>query len=351
MPDPDQQTLTSEAAKELAKLGAAKGGRARASVLTPQQRSEQARHAVQKRWEKAGKVKAAAHPKAVLAKADGPAKREMPFSMLQGGLDIGNVRLECHVLDDGRRVLSQTEFVRVMSGGRKRGSLRPYLQTHPLVDENAFSGRTIEFKIPGNPQTAIGYEATLLVELCDAYMQADEDGLLKTSQKSLARQAAVVVRACAKVGIIALIDEATGFQRLRSERALQVKLQAYISEEMQEWVRMFPEEFFLELARLEGVHYSPRHRPIRWGQYILDFVYRAVDEDVAKELKSRTPNPHFRENLHQWLRSAGRQKVNDQIQGVIALMRTSDSMPEFKRRFDKAYSRFFQPDLFDWDLG
>ena len=58
-----------------------------------------------------------------------------------------------------------------------------------------------------------------------------------------------------KVRIIALIDEATGFQKIREKRAFQIKLQAFIAGEIQEWARMFSEEFWLELARLEGVQY------------------------------------------------------------------------------------------------
>ena len=78
--------------------------------------------------------------------------------------------------------------------------------------------------------------------------------------------AEIIVRSfSAKVGIIALVDEATGYQKVREKRALQLKLQAFIAEEMQEWARMFPDEFWFELARLEGVHYSPRHRPLRWA--------------------------------------------------------------------------------------
>ena len=70
-----------------------------------------------------------------------------------------------------------------------------------------------------------------------------------------------MIRATAKVGIVALIDEATGYQAVRARNALQLKLQAFIAEDMQEWARMFPQEFWLELARLEGVRYSPRSRP------------------------------------------------------------------------------------------
>ena len=61
-------------------------------------------------------------------------------------------------------------------------------------------------------------------------------------------------------------------EKVREKRALQVKLQAFIAEDMQEWVRTFPEEFWHELARLEGIRYSPKHRPIRWGKYVMRFV-------------------------------------------------------------------------------
>ena len=97
------------------------------------------------------------------------------------------------------------------------------------------------------------------------------------------------MRACAKTGIIALIDEATGFQKVRAQHALQLKLQAFIADELQDWARMFPDEFWYELARLEGVKYSPRHRPLRWGRYIMMFVYDAVDEEVGKVLREKNP--------------------------------------------------------------
>ena len=48
---------------------------------------------------------------------------------------------------------------------------------------------------------------------------------------------------------------------------------------------MFPTEFWLELARLEGIRYSPRSRPLRWGKYIMAFVYDAVDSDVGNTLR------------------------------------------------------------------
>jgi hypothetical protein len=102
---------------------------------------------------------------------------------------------------------------------------------------------------------------------------------------------------------------------------------------------MFPDEFWFELARLEGTHYSPRSRPLRWGKYIMMFVYDAIDPDVGKELRAKNPNPHFKKNHHQWLKQFGRQKVHDQIQRVVTVMKLCDDMADFRKKFARALSK------------
>jgi len=226
-------------------------------------------------------------------------------------------------------------MVRILSGGRESGNLTRYLDRNPLTGpESGFMlGPTIPFDIPGEPFTPIGYEATLLIEVCDKYLQAREAELLKKSQLKLAAQAEIVIRSCAKVGIIALIDEATGFQEYRKKNALRMKLQAFIAEELQEWARMFPEEFWLELARLEGVRYSARSRPLRWGKYVMMFVYDAVDPDIGNWLRENNPDPHYKMNHHQWLKKFGRQRVHDQITQVVTIMKLCRDMTDFRAKF------------------
>ena len=334
----------SQEAKKWSELGASKGGRARANVLTPEERSEIARRAVRARWMKAGKLKESDVP---VIDTDEPAEpdtakpeaSEMPFSLLRGTLQLGDIELECHVLSDGRRVLTQREVVRAISGGRESGNLGRYLDRNPLTANNFDAGPVIRFKVPGAPTTAIGYEATLLIEICDKYLEARDQRLLRGRQYNLAAQAEIIIRACAKVGIIALIDEATGYQKLRAERALRLKVQAFIADELQEWARMFPEEFWYELARLEGVRYSARNRPLRWGRYVMMFVYDAIDPEIGRELRKKNPNPHFKQNHHQWLKQFGRQRVNDQIQRVIATMKACDDMDEFREKFAKVFKK------------
>jgi hypothetical protein len=163
--------------------------------------------------------------------------------------------------------------------------------------------------------------------------------MLSTTQLNLAKKAEIIVRACAKVGIIALVDEATGYQQFRQKQELQLKLQAFIADQMQEWARMFPDEFWIELARLEGIHYSPRSRPLRWGKYVMMFVYDAMDADVGKELRKKNPDPHFLQNHHQWLKKFGRDKVHDQITKVVTIMKLCNDMVGFREKFSRLFDR------------
>lgn len=332
-----EEANTGQEAKKWSELGASKGGRARANVLTAEERKEIARKAVRARWIKAGKLKEieAEEPEATETEVEDVP----PYSLFSGMIQLGELELECHVLNDFKRVLTQREVVRAISGGRESGNLGRYLDRNPLTANDFDPGPVIPFTIPGSNITALGYEATLLIEICDKYLQARDMGLLKGRQHNLAKQAEIIIRACAKVGIIALIDEATGFQEARAKNALQLKIQAFIADDMQEWARMFPEEFWYELARLEGVRYSARNRPLRWGRYVMLFVYDAIDPEIGKELRKKNPNPRFKQNHHQWLKQFGRDKVHDQIQRVVTIMKLCDDMDDFREKFAKVFKK------------
>jgi len=345
--------LTSDAARKLSEVGASKGGNARANVLTPEQRSEIAKKASAARWKRYN-GKAKEHPQQykpiVLQETEQEQHSSdgLPFSMFPGKLMIGNIEMECHVLNDFRRVFTQREIVRILSGGRESGNLQGYLDNNPLFSKDFRAGASFPFKIPGQPTVAHGWEATGLIEICEKYLQAKEEGKLKPSQYKLVKQAGIVMRACAKVGIIALIDEATGYGKFKKKQEYQLKLQAFIAEELQDWARMFPDEFWFELARLEGIRYSPRSRPLRWGKYVMAFVYDAVDEDVGKALRAKNPDPHYKQNHHQWLKDFGRDKVHDQITKVVTIMQLCNTMQEFNEKFSKVFKKASPQLEFAW---
>jgi P63C domain len=339
---------------------AAQGGKARASVLTSGERTAIARTAALARWGDRQPDKQASPPPDGRAK---PQKKEplaestephLPLALFPGKLKMGNAEFSVYVLDNGKRVMAQREVVRVLTGHTKGDlamlksqSLRPY------IDSDSILNQTIQFSIPGTQYKGNGFEATLLLDICDAYLRAREADALAPNQHDIAKQSEIITRACAKVGIIALIDEATGYEAFKKKRDLQLKLQAFIAEDLQEWALMFPPEFWFELARLEGVHYSPRSRPLRWGKYIMAFVYDAIDGDVGKELRKKNPDPHFKQNHHQWLKEFGRQKVHDQIERVITIMKLCDDMDDFRLKFAKVFKKSaLDPQMsFAWDAA
>lgn len=343
----------SKAARALSKRGAAKGGRARANVLTTEERREIAQKASRARWAKEGKGLApvVAEPSAEAPIATAATPDDLPYSAFPGSLQMGDLELECHVLNDSRRVLTASEIVRALRGTRSNPpTIQRYFDALPDYSDGMFSDRAMHFRLPGLPQVAMGFESTVLIDMCDMYIAADERGDLKSNQGGLVTQSWVIMRSCGKVGIEALIDEATGYQEVREKRALQVKLQAFIADEMQEWVKTFPDEFWEELARLEGIRYQARHRPLRWGGYVMKFIYNAIDPEVAAELKRRNPNPHHRQNLHQLLRDFGKDKLHQQLGGVIAIMRECKDMHEFRSRFERVFEKRNQFE-FDLDLA
>ena len=91
---------------------------------------------------------------------------------------------------------------------------KPYLSLIfvDLIDisDNIFApgDLVLEFAGPGNKRTT-GYEATILYDLCVAILTANDQGVLKTDQElRYARSCDALIRSFAKVGIIALIDDA-----------------------------------------------------------------------------------------------------------------------------------------------
>ena len=342
-------------ARALARMGASKGGKARAEVLTPEERSEIARRAIRIRWAREKGIPFDdtddQQIETSLRQTDNNTKQRGPdtllvsdrdkrrVSLFKGDVKFANISVPCHVLNDGSRVIAQREVIKALTGQeRPSGSITRIIEADnlaPYINSDSIAKKIIQYDLsgPGHQMSAYGYEATLLVEICEAFLKARDNGVLTTGQQKIAQVADIILRACAKVGIIALIDEATGYQKVRAENALRLKLEAFIAEDMQEWARMFPQEFFIELARLENVKYSPRNRPLRWGKYVMGFVYYAFDKDVARELKRRTPNPHYGQNLHQWLREFGREKVSAQLYQVLGVMKTCRDMDEFRRKF------------------
>jgi hypothetical protein len=344
---PDQPVVN-EAARELSKLGASKGGQARANKLTPEERSAIARNAVVVRWERSGKTKIV---KAIYGSPDRP-------------LHIANMDIPCYVLEDGRRVLVQGGMLtalNISSGGATKtttgdrltkfietSAIKPYVE--PDLEDRIKN--PIRFRT-STGQEAYGYEATMLPDICNAVLKSREEKAIHKQQLHIATACEILVRAFAKVGIIALVDEATGYQYDRARDALAKILEAFIAKELCEWVKTFSDDYYRELFRLRGWNYQSfsTKRPVLAGKLTNDIVYERLAPAVLDELKRLNPmdekgrRPH---KFFQWLTpNLGHPRLREHLAAVTALMKAAGTWEEFKKSLDRALPRQIAMPLFE----
>lgn len=313
------------------------GGKARAAALDPERRKEIARLGALGRKAKAVERK----------KAGGT----IPEAKYKGVLRIVELDMPCYVLSDGRRVIGRTSATEMLTDIKGGGALEKYLGGvgfNTFVNMDLVLEGMVPFRLPeveGLEREVKGLPADLLIEICRGLMSALEASerdqvKLTDRQKQIAIRGGMFVAACAKVGIDALIDEATGYQYERAEDALQVKLRAYLEEEMRPWEKTFPDELWKEFGRLTNWKGSVSHRPKYWGHLVMELVYEYLDPDVAQWLKDNAPEPRKGQNYHQWMTSQyGLRKLIEHIWMLIGIAKTCNTIGDLKRRMAELHGR------------
>lgn len=254
--------------------------------------------------------------------------------------------IQCYVVDDGikvERYLSQLEVVKLISGGRESGNLQRYLASSALQDtlpsdiKDYYSDNIL---IINTGQYSVnGVKASAVVDICNAYLKARQLGLLKPNQIKLAEQSEIFISALAKIGIDAVIDEATGYQYFRKANDLQAKLDAYITEGYREWTKTFPREFFMHLYRLEGKTPPQIDQPYpkRFGKYVMQFVYDTLDTEIADYLRENNPSPSGKKHHHQKFSDFGHKALTDHLFSVLGIVKASINMEKLRENLAFAF--------------
>jgi hypothetical protein len=271
--------------------------------------------------------------------------RKLPTAQFKGTLQIGDAELPCYMLDDGRRVFSTRGILASLgykANARPSGifgskALEPIMETydHPFGDSNL-----VEFDA-GSRFNAKGYDVEKFMDICHAMSKALDAGMLIGQHIDAAHKANIIIRACSKIGIIALVDEATGYQYVREDDALQFKLKLYLAEEMRQWEKTFPDDLWIEFARLTQWDGQPtKNRPRYWGYLVMELIYRYLDPEIAQYIKDNKPKPRKGQNYHQWFNAdIGMKKLIEHINRVIGMAQGCDSMDELKKKMSRRYGK------------
>lgn len=278
-------------------------------------------------------------------------------------LRIGDLEIPCYVLEDERRVLAQGGMISSLglsyggsggAGGDRLAKFAGGKGLNPFISAE-LRDRTadpIKFRAP-NGKIAYGYEATVLVDLCEAVLRARDERKLQKQQEHIAKRCEILIRGFARVGIIALVDEATGFQNVRARRALNKIIDRWITDELAKWAKMFPDEFYQQMARLRGLHYSEiaTKRPAYIGKLTDDVIYKRLAPGVLEELKKKNPKDDKGRRKHKHFQylteDIGNPRLREHLWAVIGLMRASQNWRSFYALLNRAFPKWEEnPRLF-----
>lgn len=321
--------------------GRAKGGHARAEALTPERRKEIAKKAAQSRW-------------------DG----SLPKATHEGEFPLGGSTIACANLPKGKRIITQATFLRALGRSRspKAGTgvlstvdeLPFFLQAEvikPFIsDDLAVSTKPIFYRTMKGGK-GVGYDATLLPQVAEVYLKyrdycIEQFGEAPKRYNHIITASDILMRGLAQVGIIALVDDATGYQKDRARLELAKILEAFVAKELQPWVKTFPNEFYEQLFRLRGLQFPGGiiKRPPYFGRITNNIIYRRLAPGVLKELKDKAEKNEkgrIKHKLFQKLTpDIGHPKLRDLLTSEITIMKLSNRWQDFMDKLDRVHPAY-----------
>lgn len=297
------------------------------------------------------------------------AKKELaalPRATHTGVLKLIDREIPCAVLEDGTRVLTQSDFMEAMgmyySGWIAKNSPKdvgtvpaevPHFLAQksliPFINKHLGHLQNIVLKYKTEKGGAAhGIKAEIIPSICDIYIDAGKEKNLGARQMQIVDKAMLLMRALAHVGIVALVDEATGYQKDRARDALAKILEAYVAKELQPYVKTFEPDYYEHMFRLRGLPYppdsassKPQYRPQYFGKLTNDIVYRRLAPGVLEALKEEAKKDAKRTHLHRHLTAGfGRLELIKHLTIVRFLMRRSKNWQEFMTELNLEAPRY-----------
>ena len=316
-----------------------RGGEARAKALSSEERSRIAKRAASVRWGKGA-----------------------PEAICEGPLMLGALEIGAAVLPGEIRVVTQSTFLRAIGRSRSPKAGTGVLATgdgipfflaarrlEPFIDDELLEAAKPVFWVDENGRKQVGYRASLLPKVCDAYLRLRDKCL--ANSPNLPKNLVHIVTACdvlmrglAHVGIVALVDEATGYQAIRARHALEEVLERFIAKELVKWTKQFPDDYYSEMFRLKGWNLDAMtQRPQVVGKFTNDLVYDRLAPGVLEELRNKNPSGSSgrrKHKHHQWLtEDIGHPSLREHLARVITIMQLSDGWNEFYLKLNRLLPR------------
>ncbi len=316
------------------------GGLARKVALSPAELKSQAQRAAAARWGK---------PLTAIKKGN---------FQEHFGIDV-----ECYVLDDATRtaVISQTGMAKAIGLSARGNALPRFLASKAMADfisadlsQKFQNPLKFQWGLAGaeQPRTDInGYDATHLIDLCQAILKASAAGKLKSQQDGVAKQAAIVVSASAKSGIKGLVWALAGYNPAANEVIEAFK--AYVQEEAKKYEREFPPELYMNWHRLYNIPVLEKGRSWHFKHLTVRHVWYPVAKSNGKILELvralKANDGDRQKKLFQFLNEVGARALRMQIGRVLEMTDSSKDKQEYEAKIVERFGGQKELDLVPMD--
>ena len=285
----------------------------------------------------------------------------------RGPLELGScVNIDCVNALEGKktiRLVSVLSFLSIVGISPKDRyvlqSLDKFL-THPAIRsrransilERLHNGYIV--KDVAGDQMFVDYR--IVTDFCRLMLSLRRVGKLTGSYLEYAGNCETFMLALADVGLAALIDEATGYDKIKKRREYQELFKDFIREEHSDWVKEFPNEFFEQLYRVYHCERVGRNHPSFFAHVITKYIYWPLADShgaILEQLKEKDPivsKNGRRYRLHQFLtEEVGKAALRLHIGSIITLLALSNDKGMFKRIFARRYPKAGDQMEFNFD--
>ena len=309
------------------------GGARRAEILPPDRRAEIAQLAAKTRWAQ----------KPINAIHRGSFKEHF-------GADV-----DCYVLDDATHtaVISQRGMGQAIGFSRRGSRLTVFVNSQTM---DRYIGRDLREKLEnpliiqpvgaaatlGVSARANGYDATILIDLCQAILAAKADGKLTHSRYDrMIAQAQIIIGASAKNGIRQLVYALAGYNPTADEVITAFKL--YVQEEAKKYEPEFPNELYREWYRLYDIPPPNRGKPWHFKYLTVNHIYHPLADSsgkiyvLLKALKAKGGDQKAK--LFQFLNQIGARALRIQLGRILEMAKSSADRDTYERKIRERFSR------------
>ncbi len=313
--------------------GRAKGGAAVAAKMTEEQRKERAKKGAVARW-------------GLKATHKGNFQKHL-------GIDV-----ECYVLNDGSKtaVISQSGMAKAL-GMTERGNVLDRFISSQVMAEYVSAELAEKLRNPIvfqwdvgvtgiPPATVKGYEASLLIDLCNAIAAAAAAGKLGKRYARIIAQAAIINGAAAKAGITGLVYALAGYRPEVDEVIQAFKM--FVQEEAKKYEQEFPNELYLAWHRLYEIPIPSRGKPWQLMHLTRRHIYYPLAKsrgnilDLLRALRERDTG---KKKLFQFLNDIGTRALRMHMGRVLEMAESSATAAEYEAKITDRFGGQKELDL------